>query len=170
MTDVHQGSLLSAIPEPDEATFDGEGQDESDHDRLRGQMLRLHAAMCDGKWYTLAMLSEKTGDPESSISANFRSFRKEKFGAYAMYREKEPGGLHWYRMGEKGAGRPSHRQAITPAHELALRAADELIAFTTHRRSCATLSRPLRDCNCGLLVLRTDYREARQATREKESN
>ena len=52
----------------------------------------------DGDWHTLAEISEKTGDPEASVSARLRDFRKPKFGAFNVVREKMRDGLYQYKV------------------------------------------------------------------------
>jgi hypothetical protein len=61
-----------------------------DYERLTGQLLRVYAAIQDGQWRTLREIAEQTGDPESSVSAQLRHLRKDKFGAFTI--EKQPRG------------------------------------------------------------------------------
>jgi hypothetical protein len=53
------------------------GQLELDGARLGDQAQRVFGAMSDGMWHTLAELSQRTGDPEASISARLRDFRRD---------------------------------------------------------------------------------------------
>ncbi|HEX8838228.1 MAG TPA: DNA polymerase [Candidatus Acidoferrum sp.] len=78
------------------ATFDPE----HDESRLRAQLTRVYKLMSDGKWRTLEQISQATGDPEASISARLRDFRKEKFGGYDVKSERISGanGLWRYRI------------------------------------------------------------------------
>ena len=40
--------------------------------------------MRDAKWRTLKEISELTGDPEASVSAQLRHLRKERFGSHIV--------------------------------------------------------------------------------------
>ena len=51
-----------------------------DRDRLNAQCRRVYDVMADGHWRTLAEIHAACGDPESSISARLRDFRKAKCG------------------------------------------------------------------------------------------
>lgn len=57
-----------------------------DEDRLDKQLGRVFALMIDGKWRTLNEISRNTGDPESSVSAQLRHLRKDRFGSYVVNR------------------------------------------------------------------------------------
>ena len=79
---------------------DGETFDES-HDgiRLNAQMRRVADVMGDSQWRTLREISEVIGDPEASISARLRDFRKPRFGALVVLRRRRDGkGLYEYRL------------------------------------------------------------------------
>jgi len=73
---------------------------ERDRDKLRlnAQQQRIYDVMKDGLWRTLYSISAKTGDPEASISARLRDFRKKKFGGFFVDREYVRDGLHQYRL------------------------------------------------------------------------
>jgi hypothetical protein len=65
--------------------FDGSDYDpEFDDERLTGQCLRVFNAMRDARWRTLHEISLLTGDPEASISAQLRHFRKPRFGSHTV--------------------------------------------------------------------------------------
>ena len=67
--------------------------------RLNTQQQRIFDVMKDGEWRTLSSIASVTGDPEASISARLRDFRKHKFGGYLVERRREDGGgLHGYRL------------------------------------------------------------------------
>jgi hypothetical protein len=161
-------TLFDVVPGPNlDARFDGSdySPDLDDH-RLVGQIRRVHEAMADGRWRTVGEIASITGDPEPSISAQLRHLRKPRFGAYLVEkrsRGERESGLFEYRVGAKGAGEPSARQARAPAHEEALRAADEMIAFLRHAPRCEEAT-PL-GCVCGLSDLRRRYAAARSETR-----
>lgn len=72
-----------------------------DQRRLAGQILRVYAAMIDGRWRTLSEISDRTGDPESSISAQLRHLRKPRFGSYIVNKQRrgvEILGLYEYQL------------------------------------------------------------------------
>lgn len=71
---------------------------ERDHSRLKGQMLRVYSLMKDGCWRTLREISDITGDPEASVSAQLRHLRKERFGSYQVDRIRGSNGLYYYRL------------------------------------------------------------------------
>lgn len=76
---------------------------EKDGARLGAQLQRVFNAMTDGRWHTLGDLAHLTGDPEASISARLRDFRKKPFGAHDVEAERMPGergrrGLWRYRL------------------------------------------------------------------------
>lgn len=93
---------LSHVPEPPEPeSFGGETYDPAqDHDRLSAQLRRVWLVVRDGRWRTLAEISELTGDPEASVSARLRDLRKPKFGGYQVSRQRRGyrTGLHEYRV------------------------------------------------------------------------
>ncbi len=53
-----------------------------DGKRLSNQRKRVFEVMRDGVWRTLRELADITVDPEASVSARLRDFRKEKYGAH----------------------------------------------------------------------------------------
>ena len=69
-----------------------------DFDRLNKQMRRVWNLMSDSKWRTLSEISAATGDPEASISARLRDFRKKKFGELKLNRRRFDGGLYAYQL------------------------------------------------------------------------
>lgn len=75
-----------------------------DRARLNAQHLRVYEVMRDGAWWSLAEISAKTDDPEASISARLRDFRKPKFGGHTVERRRfffamGPPRGHWqYRL------------------------------------------------------------------------
>lgn len=77
-----------------DAHFDGETYvPEFDHDRLKGQMLRVYKLLSFfGKghqlWLSLADLERGTGDPQASISARIRDLRKAKFGSHNVHKRR----------------------------------------------------------------------------------
>ena len=79
--------------------FDGDTYEpDKDQVRLGKQAQRCWDAIQDGKWRTLSELSEITGDPEASISARLRDFRKERFGGHDIPRRRRSCGQWEYRL------------------------------------------------------------------------
>ena len=76
----------------------GTYDDGRDGDRLRAQLNRVWAVVHGGAWWTLHELSAATGDPEASVSARLRDFRKSKFGGHTVLREYLYNGLWRYRL------------------------------------------------------------------------
>jgi hypothetical protein len=52
--------------------------------------------MVTGEWRTLAEISELTGDPPASISAQLRHLRKARFGAHEVRKIHLGDGLYKY--------------------------------------------------------------------------
>ena len=75
----------------DGATFDPE------HDlaRLNAQHRRVYEVMADGAWHSLPYIAAMTGDPEASISARLRDFRKARFGGHTVNRRRAAGKGQW---------------------------------------------------------------------------
>ena len=163
-------SLFETVDGPDPASFAGDDYDPAlDDARLSGQIRRIYEVMKDGHWRTIDNIHVLTGDPQASILAQLGHLRKERFGSYLVEKrsvgERERG-LYEYRVGGKGEGTPRQRALITPAQELALRAADELIQYGQHKVNCRANSGVIGvKCSCGLDAARHAYREARQETR-----
>ena len=66
--------------------------------RLTGQLLRVWRVMSGGQWRTLEQISDMTGDPAASISAQLRHLRKPQFGAHQVEKEYLGNGLYKYRV------------------------------------------------------------------------
>lgn len=85
--------------------FDGSDYTrEFDQKRLTGQIRRIYDVMKDGQWRTLREIETRTEDPQSSISAQLRNLRKERFGAHVINRRGrgEPNqGLFEYQLQTK---------------------------------------------------------------------
>jgi hypothetical protein len=78
--------------------FDGPDLQPADQVRLTAQQQRLLAYMGDGRWHTLRAISEATGIPEASASAQCRNLRKVRFGSHTVERRHLGGGLYQYRV------------------------------------------------------------------------
>lgn len=61
---------------------------EFDDKRLTGQIKRIYSLMIDGKWRTLSEIESITNDPQSSISAQLRHLRKERFGSHILNKRR----------------------------------------------------------------------------------
>lgn len=79
--------------------FDGSDYvPERDDERLTTQYDRIFSLMSDGQWRTLAQISDRTGDPEASVSAQLRHMRKSRFGGHQIQKEYVGRGLYDYRL------------------------------------------------------------------------
>ena len=79
--------------------FNGSDYDsQRDDARLTGQLLRIWEYMKDSKWRTLSEISQATGDPQASISAQLRHLRKPRFGAHIVEKEYLGNGLYQYKV------------------------------------------------------------------------
>jgi hypothetical protein len=79
--------------------FNGPSYDAArDNARLGAQIIRVFEAMKDGQWRSLQEIAAITGDPESSISAQLRHLRKQRFGGHKVEREYRGNGLHVYQL------------------------------------------------------------------------
>lgn len=81
--------------------FDGPGLTAADRVRLTGQFARVFRVMESGLWLALDEIEAETGDPQASISARLRDFRKTKFGGHTVERKRATwvGGGTWvYRL------------------------------------------------------------------------
>ena len=71
------------------AHFDGPAYEPKlDFFRLDSQIRRIFVLMQDRRWRTLSEIHNRTGDPESSISAQLRHLRKSKFGSHEINRRR----------------------------------------------------------------------------------
>jgi|DEB0MinimDraft_3_1074331.scaffolds.fasta_scaffold01536_19 hypothetical protein len=78
--------------------FDGPDLTPDDHTRLDGQHERIKRLMLDGQWRSLEAISEATGAPAASVSAQLRHLRKPRFGEYQVDRRHLGQGLYEYRV------------------------------------------------------------------------
>lgn len=83
-------------------TFDGSDIDsQKDNARLTGQIKVIFDLMKDGKFRTLREIEDLTNFPQSSISAQLRNLRKERFGSFdveKISRGDRENGLFEYRI------------------------------------------------------------------------
>lgn len=78
--------------------FDGSAYDPvHDQIRLTGQLQKIFSLMRNGRWMTLPEIEQATGYMSSSISAQLRNLRKEKFGGHTIEKRRrgEPGRGIW---------------------------------------------------------------------------
>lgn len=78
--------------------FDGPDLTAADHERLTSQFHRVMSFMAGGEWHTLREISDATGAPEASCSAQLRHARKPRFGSHVVEREHRGGGVYVYRV------------------------------------------------------------------------
>jgi len=79
--------------------FDGHDYDHGrDCIRLTGQLERVFECLSDGEYKTFDDIRVVTGDPVTSISAQIRNLRKDKFGGHTIDRMHCGNGLYKYRM------------------------------------------------------------------------
>lgn len=57
-----------------------------DHSRLVNQLEEIRGYMADGEYKTIKEISDATGHPENSVSAQLRNLRKPLFGGYRVER------------------------------------------------------------------------------------
>lgn len=85
-----------------ERLFDGpEYRPTFDKKRLTNQMENIIRLMKDNKWRTLSMIKRKTGASETSISAQLRHLRKDKWGNQIIDKRRagdKTKGLFEYRL------------------------------------------------------------------------
>lgn len=55
-----------------------------DQGRLQTQLGKIYFCMHDHKWRTLSEISQMTGAPESSVSAQLRNLKKPAHGGYIL--------------------------------------------------------------------------------------
>tara|TARA_R110000822_G_scaffold37824_2_gene105605 strand:+ start:855 stop:1130 length:276 start_codon:yes stop_codon:yes gene_type:complete len=73
-------------------------QPERDDSRLTKQIDRVYNACSHGDPMTLSQISQKTGDPEASVSAQLRHLRKAKNGEHRVDKLHISSGLYAYRL------------------------------------------------------------------------
>jgi len=79
--------------------FDGPVYEhERDSERLGKQHIRIMNIMKDSMWRSLPEISEITGDPPASISAQLRHLRKARFGLHTVNKRHRTQGLWEYQL------------------------------------------------------------------------
>lgn len=94
MAMVEMSRRLEAQGLRDGETF----EKDRDFERLNAQHLRVMGVMLDGGWHSLSEISGTTGDPEASVSARIRDFRKERFGKHEIEKRHVESGMWEYRL------------------------------------------------------------------------
>lgn len=99
-----------------ERDFDGETFESGvDGGRLLRQIDAIRTLMVDGEWRTLEEISERTGAPAASVSAQLRNLRKLKFGGYTVERRTRGDratGLYEYKLVPIIGAKPRTRRQI----------------------------------------------------------
>jgi len=91
---VLEPGIYAIFPVKDtlEGDRDGETYERAfDYNALNAQAKRVFNIMKMGGWFSLAEVAYLTGDPEASVSARIRDFRKPKFGALTVHTRRHPG-------------------------------------------------------------------------------
>jgi len=79
---------------------------EVDRVRLTGQIKRIFDCMKDSRFRTLGEIEAITGDGQSSISAQLRNMRKERFGLHTVLKcRRHDAGLFEYQLIENKSTR-----------------------------------------------------------------
>lgn len=82
-----------------ETHFDGA---DYKHDRDSGRLLtqrdQIRLYMEKRDYVTLQEIADATGHPHSSVSAQLRNLRKERFGGYTVDRKHISNGLYAYKL------------------------------------------------------------------------
>jgi hypothetical protein len=98
MKSLSELPLLSWTP-PEPPKFDGDTYDaERDGRRLNRQLMAVWMVVRDERWRTLAQIADETGEPEASISARLRDFRKPHIMGATVERRHVKQGLWEYRV------------------------------------------------------------------------
>lgn len=88
---MNQPTLFDMPVEFSKATFNGSDYvPKFDDTRLRGQIKDIYELMKDGKFRTLREISDLTGHPEASVSAQIRHLKKARHGSHVV--NKQPRG------------------------------------------------------------------------------
>lgn len=95
MSTNRQRSLFEATPNP---RFKGDDYSpHRDRTRLKKQFDRVFDVMSDGRWHTIAEVSEITEDPPQSVARQIRYIRSKKEGLI-VERRYDGDGLYSFRI------------------------------------------------------------------------
>jgi hypothetical protein len=79
--------------------FNGSDYDqERDSPRLACQLARVFNLMSDSRWRGLDEISNATGDPPASVSAQLRHLRKPRFGKHVVLKQHLGHGYYKYQL------------------------------------------------------------------------
>jgi len=81
--------------------FDGSDYDPKiDKKRLSRQHFKIKNLMADAQWRTLSEIADSTDEPEASISAQLRHYRKPRYGGHKINKKRRWGdtGLWEYQL------------------------------------------------------------------------
>jgi len=96
---IAYSQAIKHLNRPSEEIFDGSDYTAPrDNKRLTAQMERIFDLMNDGVFRTLRQIADITGDPEASISAQLRNFRKARFGSHTLNKKYLGNGLYSYQL------------------------------------------------------------------------
>ena len=79
-------ALTMLTPNLEPIRFDGPAYTSADKARLTGQLAAIFALMKDGHWRTVDEIAGAIGAPATSVSADLRHLRKERFGKHTVNR------------------------------------------------------------------------------------
>lgn len=74
-----------------------------DNKRLTNQYWNIYNVMKDGTFRTLSEITQATGEPPASISAQLRHMRKTRFGSHIVNKKYLGDGLYTYQLVVNGA-------------------------------------------------------------------
>ena len=84
-------------------SFDGADIDqERDEPRLNRQMNIIRTRMENAGWLSVQQISRELGYPETSVSAQIRNLRKDKFGGRYVERRYQGNGLYEFKLHPSG--------------------------------------------------------------------
>ena len=87
----------------DLVSFDGADIDqERDDARLKQQINIIRKRMENAGWLTVQQLSQELGYPATSVSAQIRNLRKDKFGGRYVERRYQGNGLYEFKLHPSG--------------------------------------------------------------------
>lgn len=84
-----------------QAEFKFDGSDytpQQDNARLTRQSDKILNLMRDGVYRTLEQISQLTKEPQASVSAQLRHFRKPKFGSHTINKRHKGNGIYEYQL------------------------------------------------------------------------
>jgi hypothetical protein len=96
---TQQPSLFSTRHLIARTKFEGSDIDHArDTERLKSQLLRIFELMKDGKFRSLQQISDATGAPHASASAQLRNLKKARNGGHTLNKRYLGNGLFEYQI------------------------------------------------------------------------